>query len=90
MKISLLVLSALALSATAALAADPPQSTGSRGACKADAATLCPGVQPGGGRITACLKQNEAKVSSACKDAMAKAHDKKAPASSASSSGSGK
>lgn len=36
-------------------------------ACRADAAALCAGVQPGGGRIAACLRENEAKVSEGCK-----------------------
>jgi len=36
--------------------------------CKADVAKLCPQVQPGGGRIAHCLKENEAQVSDACKE----------------------
>jgi hypothetical protein len=80
MKASLLVLSALALSASVAMAADQAPATSARASCKGDAATLCPGVQPGGGRVAACLKQNEAKVSPACKDALAKARDRKAQA----------
>ena len=46
------------------------------GACKADAEKLCQDVQPGEGRIARCLKQNEANLSPACKDAMAQAHQK--------------
>jgi hypothetical protein len=84
MRTSQLVLSALALSATVAFAADQPPSTGPRAICKADVATLCSGVQPGGGRIAGCLKQNEAKVSPACKDALAKAHERKASPKSGS------
>jgi len=34
--------------------------------CKADAARLCPGVTPGGGRLIACLKQHENEVSIGC------------------------
>jgi hypothetical protein len=78
MKISILLFSALALSTGAALAADQSDSTSSRSACKADVATLCSGVQPGGHRVSSCLKQNEAKVSPACKDAMAQAQARKA------------
>jgi Cysteine rich repeat len=78
MKTSLLFLSALALSATVAFAADAPQGAGPRTACKADVATLCPGLQPGGGRIASCLKQNQEKVSPGCKDAMSKMRDRKA------------
>ena len=60
-----------------AFAADPPPSGGLRTACKADVEKLCAGIQPGGGRIAGCLKQNEAQVSPACKDALAKAREKK-------------
>ncbi|MEW6268205.1 MAG: cysteine rich repeat-containing protein [Thermodesulfobacteriota bacterium] len=35
--------------------------------CAADIATLCKDVPAGGGRIQACLEENEAKVSSACR-----------------------
>jgi hypothetical protein len=36
-------------------------------ACKADVEKLCQGVQPGGGRIRACLKSHEADLSEGCK-----------------------
>ena len=78
MKISLLLCSVLALAAGTALAADQSDSTGSRNACKADVATLCPGIQPGGHRVASCLKQNQDKVSPACKDALAQAQQRKA------------
>ena len=68
----------LVLSSGVALAADQPQRSSSRAACKADVEKLCSGTQPGGGRIVGCLKQNEAQVSPACKDALAKAQEKKA------------
>ncbi len=42
-------------------------------ACKQDAQTLCKGIQPGGGRIAACLKQHKDEVSAECKEAI-KAH----------------
>jgi Cysteine rich repeat len=35
-------------------------------ACRADAQKLCAHVQPGGGRIVACLRDNEANLSSSC------------------------
>jgi hypothetical protein len=34
--------------------------------CKADAARLCPGVKPGGGKLLGCLKQHESEVSIGC------------------------
>lgn len=36
-------------------------------ACAGDVKTLCPGVEPGGGRLMQCLHQNSAKVSPKCK-----------------------
>jgi hypothetical protein len=39
-------------------------------ACSADAERLCPGVEPGGGRIFACLKLQERAVSSRCGEAL--------------------
>jgi hypothetical protein len=80
MKIILIpVVVVLGLSSGIALAADPPVSSGPRAACHADVEKLCPGVQPGGGRIIACLRQNEGQVSVGCKDALAKAREKKTP-----------
>ena len=40
-----------------------------RTACAADAQRLCGGVQSGGGRIVACLKQNQDSLSDACRQA---------------------
>jgi hypothetical protein len=39
-------------------------------ACKEDAAKLCKGTKPGGGKIVQCLKQHEGELSAACKEAM--------------------
>jgi hypothetical protein len=36
-------------------------------ACRADAQKLCAGVAPGGGRVVACLRANEAQLSADCK-----------------------
>lgn len=44
-----------------------------RVACETDIQSLCAGVQPGGGRILACLKQHKDQVSDVCKQAVVKA-----------------
>ena len=46
------------------------------GACRAEAEKLCKDVRPGDGRMARCLKQHEASVSPACKDAMVRARQK--------------
>jgi cysteine rich repeat protein len=38
--------------------------------CKADIARLCPGVEPGGGRIVGCLKEHKMEVSVGCAKAI--------------------
>ena len=43
------------------------------GACRADVQKLCKEVQPGGGRIAACLKQHESEISPGCRERMAEA-----------------
>ena len=40
--------------------------------CAEDAARLCQGIQPGGGRVAKCLKEHSGELSTACKDGMAK------------------
>jgi hypothetical protein len=44
-----------------------------RAACETDIQKLCPSVQPGGGRILACLKQHKDQVTDVCKQAVLKA-----------------
>lgn len=39
-------------------------------ACASDVQTLCPGIQPGGGKLKQCLRDHADKVSMGCKDAM--------------------
>jgi Cysteine rich repeat len=41
-----------------------------RQACDADYHSLCAGVQPGGGRIVACLQQNSSRLSPDCREAL--------------------
>jgi len=41
-------------------------------ACKADLAKVCPGVEPGQGRILACLQGKTDQLSQACKDDVSK------------------
>ena len=40
--------------------------------CKADVARLCPGVEPGGGRIVGCLKAHKMEMSVGCAQALKK------------------
>lgn len=43
-------------------------------ACRPDYARLCSGVQPGGGRVLACLRgQDPQRLSPACREALPKA-----------------
>jgi len=54
-----------------AWAADAPAAGGAAvEACKADVEKLCPGVQPGEGRIAACLRGKHRQVSDGCKAAI--------------------
>ena len=55
----------LLLLATPAIAQD--FTAEQRAACKTDYETFCKGTMPGGGRVLACLKKNEGKLSAACK-----------------------
>jgi hypothetical protein len=41
--------------------------------CEEDIHAYCPGVQPGGGRVAACLKQNVSSLSFRCKVKLAEA-----------------
>jgi hypothetical protein len=44
-----------------------------RAACAADVQKLCPGVQPGSGRIMQCLSEHKSEASETCKQALLKA-----------------
>jgi hypothetical protein len=78
--IPLLVVCAAA--AQSALAQD--QLAAIRAACAEDAQKLCAGVQPGGGRIVACLKAHKDSLSDQCRKAAGLAGSSSVPASSAS------
>jgi hypothetical protein len=60
---------ALALCAAHAIA-QPARNSEAAKACESDVKTLCPGVQPGQGRIAQCLRKNRDKVSEGCKGQM--------------------
>lgn len=44
--------------------------------CAEDAAKLCQGMQPGGGRVAKCLREHAKELSPACKSSIAKAKRK--------------
>jgi len=49
-----------------------------RRACGGDVGTLCSGIEPGSGRILSCLKQNEAQLTSKCREHARERASKKA------------
>jgi hypothetical protein len=83
-KLALLSMACLALSALSvpSFAADPsgPQSMDNAisqgGACKADINQFCKDITSGEGRIAACLKSHEDKLSSGCKEQWTAMHQK--------------
>jgi hypothetical protein len=83
--LKLLVVVCIATVTPTALAQD--QMAAIRAACADDAQKLCAGVQPGGGRIVACLKEHKDSLSDRCKQAAGLAA-KPASISSPSSAGS--
>ena len=64
---SLLLGAGVLLAAPVALAEPVPGK-----ACKADLETACPGIEPGQGRILACLEGKTDQLSQACKDDVSK------------------
>lgn len=52
-----------------AQAGGQPSLSALRDACAGDAQKLCAGVQPGGGRVVACLKEHKDSLSDRCKQA---------------------
>ncbi|MGE0717119.1 MAG: cysteine rich repeat-containing protein [Alphaproteobacteria bacterium] len=65
MKIARLLLAAALLAGSLPAVAQDRQDA--RRACGGDFRRLCPGVQPGGGRVLACLKANEPSLTPACR-----------------------
>jgi Cysteine rich repeat len=64
---------ACALSLAALVSAAPgalAQEAAAMKYCKADFERLCPGVQPGGGRIIGCLKAHKEEISIGCGKAL--------------------
>jgi hypothetical protein len=70
MKNSTLLLFVCAAAAVQSAQADnQPSLAAIQAACAGDAQKLCAGVQPGGGRIVACLKEHKDALSDQCKQA---------------------
>jgi hypothetical protein len=44
--------------------------------CKSDIERLCPGIEPGGGRILKCLKANKMEMTVGCAQALKKLKSK--------------
>jgi Cysteine rich repeat len=65
----LLSVTVSSVSFAAAQAGGQPSLDAIRAACAGDAQKLCAGVQPGGGRIVACLKEHKDSLSDRCKQA---------------------
>jgi len=65
----LLSVSIYRVSLARAQTAGQPSMAAIRAACAEDAQKLCAGVQPGGGRIVACLKEHKDALSDRCKQA---------------------
>ena len=68
-RLTLLVVICAATSAQSALAAGQAGPDAIRAACADDAQKFCATVQPGGGRIVACLKEHKDSLSDQCRQA---------------------
>jgi len=66
MKLRIAAVVAVSFAASVALPAQTAQQ-----ACAGDIAAYCPGIPQGGGKIAACLRANETKLSPACRQGMA-------------------
>jgi Cysteine rich repeat len=72
-RLTLLLVCCAASATHYALADDAAALAALRAGCAADVQKLCAGVQPGGGRILACLKAHKDALSDQCKQAAARA-----------------
>ena len=70
MRIRHVAFASLAFVMIAAVNQQPVHAQGATGgplaACRADAERICPGVQPGGGRLIECLKEHQDDVTIGC------------------------
>ena len=62
----------VALTFGCALTVAPASAQNPQQACAGDIAAYCQGIPQGGGKIAACLRANEAKLSPGCRQGMAK------------------
>ena len=67
--VTILLPTVLLLSASAAMAQNAAAKAVMQ-ACKPDIARFCSQVQPGGGRVKACMKENIRELSDPCKEAL--------------------
>jgi Cysteine rich repeat len=87
MTLLLVVCAATVAQSASAQANNQPSLAALRDACAQDAKTLCAGVQQGGGRIIACLKEHKDQLSAQCRQAAGlPANPGSGPAPSAASS----
>ena len=78
--VSAAALMTLGVALSAPAVAETPSTTPTRAqiqavaqACRGDIHQFCDGIQPGGGRILACMREHKDQLSPACQDAMAQA-----------------
>lgn len=71
--VAFLALGLLGALPVGAQAPQNPAAAAVREACKGDFQKYCKDVQPGGGRIIACLKQNRDSLTPTCQQAIDKA-----------------
>jgi len=67
---SSVLLAVLGFAAQVPASAQTAPMEAARAACSADLQQFCAGVQPGGGRMLACLKEHRDQVSPPCKQAV--------------------